>query len=171
MGRRRPPPRHRGRPGGGLPKRVLNQNLLYLVFKCLLSTKNSGSDRSSQAKFHAQGGAGKRARKTGRCGRPTGMYRGHPPVVHPLVHHGSVSDERRTDRCGFATVKTYVAAQNETASRIHGRRSGPARRRALGTMHRPSTIAAIPTLSTPLRSAYPRVMHRGDRPVPVSSPP
>ncbi len=52
---------------GSSSESLWNQNLLYLVFKCLMSTKHSGSVGRPQAVFHAQKWGTKSTSKTGVC--------------------------------------------------------------------------------------------------------
>jgi hypothetical protein len=94
-----------GRPARpGLPRILLdNQNLLYLVFKCLMNTKHSGQSGGRQGVFDAQNGCIKTTTKTGSCGAVAGISTNVPPLFHRLVHR-EAADERLPPRCGFATA-------------------------------------------------------------------
>ena len=95
-------PRALGSSAARLRNTLVNQNLLYLVFMCLMNTKHSGSGRALQAVFNAQEGGPKRTRKTGLCGALAGISNDNPPVIHRCVHRAR---RRRTviRRCRFAT--------------------------------------------------------------------
>ena len=58
----------RAMPHGGIRFMQSNQNLLYLVLKCGLNTKHSGSRQRVQALFDAQKRGAKTAAKTVFCG-------------------------------------------------------------------------------------------------------
>jgi hypothetical protein len=95
--RRRPLPWPR-RSSAACPRNMLvNQNLLYLVFKCLMNTKHSGSGRAPQAVFDAQEEGRKTIRKTGLCGGSAGICNNNPPLIHTFVHGLRAADERSVD--------------------------------------------------------------------------
>ena len=65
---------------------VANQNLLHLVFKCLLSTKHSSAGGAWQALFDAQEGGRKTTTKTGPWILVSRISKHLPPCIHRLVH-------------------------------------------------------------------------------------
>lgn len=155
------------RGGGGtgrLTRRVrnplMNQNLLYLVFKCLLSTKHSGSGARLQAVFHAQDGCRKRRRKTGRWRSVSGICNDHPPLVHRLAHYNR---RRRTvgGRCAFATEGKPCCAATKKPQLDDGR-ALPAASVDPHVVHRGSTALSAGSstggraTSTFVRSREPR---------------
>lgn len=114
-GRRRPSPAASGVVRERPRKSVLNQNLQYLVFKCLLRTKDSGSHAAMQGVFHAQSGPSKRTGKTGGCEYPDGISTVNSRLIHQVVHD---SRRRRTvaARCAFATPAQFVRCGAEPAA-------------------------------------------------------
>ena len=88
----------------------MNQNLLYLVFKCRFNTKHSGWPVDSQGRCRAQPPPAKRASKTGFWRARTGISPGFPGVVHRVVH-GRRRSSARSTRCRFATAIQRVALQ------------------------------------------------------------
>ena len=130
---------------GRLTRRVrnplMNQNLLYLVFKCLLNTKHSGSGRWPQVLFHAQQRCGKRTRKTGRWRPPPGICNDNPPLVHRVAHYNR---RRRTvdTRCAFATARGTCCGATKKPDRRQGKRGSVLR-------------LVIPTVPTARPPAYP----------------
>ena len=100
-------------PDGGYPFMQSNQNLLYLVLKCVLNTKHSGSRKRVQALFDAQKRGVKTAAKTAFCGALRDRCTYFPPAIHSTVHRSAAfrsADERRDPRCSFATALMRVCA-------------------------------------------------------------
>ena len=142
-------PRALGSSAARLRKPLVNQNLLYLVFTCLINTKHSGSARALQAVFHAQEGGAKRAGKTVSCGAPAGLCNDNPPLIHTSVHR---SRRRRTvvRRCRFATQRFMLQrTRNDTTSRRRKRAryesaaATKSRQHIVADKRNPTSICAI----------------------------
>jgi hypothetical protein len=71
---------------GWAPDSYYESKSLYLVFKCVLSTKHSGAHRAWQGLFDPHSGAEKTVRKTVFCRPNPGPSRSFPPAIHRLVH-------------------------------------------------------------------------------------
>ena len=69
-----------------LPFVPLTQNLLHLVWNCMLNTKHSGCETRVQGEFHAQFCCSKTTAKTGFCRGPNEPLTAAPPFFHSFVH-------------------------------------------------------------------------------------
>jgi len=106
---------------------LVNQNLLYLVFKWGLNTKHSGSGRAPQGFFVHRRGAPKRPPIRAFAGIPAA----YPRAIHRLSTISSTTfaaDERCHQRCKFATAGWCCSAANWAA----GRTGAPRRWRRYG---------------------------------------
>ena len=117
-----------GRCGGRVRIPLMNQNLLYLVFKCSFSTKHSGSIPVAQGRDSAQTAARKRASETGVWRAIPGISPRFPGVVHRVFH-----EMRRLSaqggRCSFATGNQRVALRCATVAPDPPSREEPRRAR------------------------------------------
>ncbi len=99
-----------GRCGGRVRIPLMNQNLLYLVFKCSFSTKHSGSIPVAQGRDPARTAARKRASETGLWRVVPRISPCFPGLLHRLVHEKRRSSAQ-AGRCAFATGLRRAAAR------------------------------------------------------------
>ncbi len=109
---------------------VANQNLLHLVFKCLMNTKHSGQVDAWQALFDAQNAGPKTTAKTAFCAALSYLSNVRPPTIHRLVHNKR-SDGRRWVCCRYATAVPCPPQAGNAAKEMMATRADAGRRRAL----------------------------------------
>src|SRR6185436_14017087 len=123
-------PRALGSSAARLRKPLVNQNLLYLVFTCLINTKHSGSARALQAVFHAQEGGAKRAGKTVSFAAPTNgrqtlqiCYTTIYVAAHPKRHNVAPPQASALRERGRHEIEaTHCRQQKESNKHLRHRR-------------------------------------------------
>ena len=142
-GRRRPSPAASGVVRCAPSESVLNQNLLYLVFKCLMRTKDSGSAQGSQALFRPQKGARKAQEK-----QPLRAFRvAYARSIQRLSRSYPPADERSYDVAVLPQAGVLRRSVNATPG-------GP--RQEVGIERRCSPPTAFDQLRLPSRDACKR---------------